>query len=508
MERVSQESDGFFSVSLAERGGGVKSHDKRNPSGVDGFFLNALGMEPPAENEYSSFTANLVQPRAYKRLDPDYYHPERMDALRALNAQSDNIKAARLDEVVNFEREQLKTPTENYLSLAHVQSGTGELADVSDTASGSCFAFQEDNVLFARLRPYLNKVHLAETGGCCSIEFHVLRVKRPSELLPEYLAVALRSSLTLAQTVHMMTGNTHPRLTDDDVRGLIVPIPDMAIQKSIADEARARREDSRRLRAEADALMRGVDDFVMDALGIDVSSLDSRRVFAARLSDLTESSLDPFHHAPRLRGFLNALRAHPSATKPLSAYAEINPQTDVSSLRPSDVVGFIPMNAVSDGATGEYEISNRPFSEVSKGYTRFADGDILWAKITPCMQNGKSCLVENLPNGAGAGSTEFHVVRIKARGILPEFVKEFISQRSLRRVAVHAFTGSAGQQRVPAEFLANLPFPAVSERRQREIVEAIGESRRTARQLRAEAEDGWQSAKRRFERRLLSGEGA
>ena len=271
------------------------------------------------------------------------------------------------------------------------------------------------------------------------------------------------------------------------------------------DNARAERKAKL---AEADALMKSMDDFVMDALGIDVSSLDSRRVFAVRISDLTESSLDPFHHAPRLRGFLNALRAHPSATKPLSAYTEINPQTDVSSLRPSDVVGFIPMNEVSDGATGEYEISNRPFSEVSKGYTRFADGDILWAKITPCMQNGKSCLVENLPNGAGAGSTEFHVVRIKARGILPEFVKEFISQRSLRRVAVHAFTGSAGQQRVPAEFLANLPFPAVSERRQREIVEAIGESRDTARQLRAEAEEGWQSAKRRFERRLLGGEGA
>lgn len=470
---------------------------------MDAFFLNALGIEPLSEDESRSFSVDSAQPRAYARLDPDYYHPERMDALRALNAQASNMKVARLGEVVNFEREQLDAPVENYLSLAHVQSGTGELADVSDTASGKCHVFRANDVLFSRLRPYLNKVHRAESGGCCSVEFHVLRVKERAGLLPEYLAAALRSGLTLSQTVHMTTGNTHPRLTNEDVRDLVIPIPDMAVQKSIADEIGVRRENYRRLHAEADALLKGVDDFVMDALGITPIPEDSRRVFALRWGDLTESSLDPFHHAPRLRGFLNALRAHPSASEPLSAYAEINPQTDVSPLQPTDVVGFIPMNAVSDGASGDYEISDRPFSEVSKGYTRFADGDILWAKITPCMQNGKSCLVENLPNSVGAGSTEFHVVRIKARGILPEFVKEFISQRSLRDVAVHSFTGSAGQQRVPAEFLANLPFPAVSEQRQREIVEAIGESRQTARRLRAEAEAGWRSAKRGFENGAL-----
>ena len=292
-------------------------------------------------------------------------------------------------------------------------------------------------------------------------------------------------------------------INKEEFKACPIPLPPIRVQDELTILMDAARDERKAKLAEADALLKGVDDFVMDALGITPIPEDSRRVFALRRGDLTESSLDPFHYAPRLRGFLNALRAHPSASEPLSAYAEINPQTDVSSLRPEDVVGFIPMNAVSDGASGDYEISERPFSEVAKGYTRFADGDILWAKITPCMQNGKSCLVDNLPNGAGAGSTEFHVIRIKARGVLPEFVKEFISQRSLRDVAVHSFTGSAGQQRVPADFLANLPFPAVSEQRQSEIVDAIDKSRQTARRLRAEAEDGWRRAKSRFENRLL-----
>ena len=101
--------------------------------------------------------------------------------------------------------------------------------------------FQTDDVLFARLRPYLNKVYCAEMSGCCSTEFHVLQVIDCEALLPEYLAAVLRSSLTLAQTTHMMTGNTHPRLTNDDVANLTVPIPPPGVQQPIATEIQYRR---------------------------------------------------------------------------------------------------------------------------------------------------------------------------------------------------------------------------------------------------------------------------
>ena len=93
--------------------------------------------------------------------------------------------------------------------------------------------FQTDDVLFARLRPYLNKVYCAEMSGCCSTEFHVLQVIDCEALLPEYL--------TLAQTTHMMTGNTHPRLTNDDVANLTVPIPPPGVQQPIATEIQYRR---------------------------------------------------------------------------------------------------------------------------------------------------------------------------------------------------------------------------------------------------------------------------
>ncbi len=176
---------------------------------------------------------------------------------------SNILKVASLDELVSFQRNQIKTPSENYLGLSHVQSDTGELTDSMDMAKGTCFTYTAGDILFARLRPYLNKVYLTEMDGCCSTEFHVLRVKDSKIVLADYLAAVLRTRIVLAQTVHMMTGNTHPRLSNDDVANLRIPIPAIDTQEAIAAEVLRRREEFRRLRAEADALVAGIDDVVL-----------------------------------------------------------------------------------------------------------------------------------------------------------------------------------------------------------------------------------------------------
>ena len=222
-------------------------------AGMDEFLFKALRLSSPAPNLRRVFAIHTGQPRVQGRLNPDYYHPERVRVLRALDAASASMRIAPLSEVVTFERNQIKAQTENYLGLANVQSRTGELRDATEDAAGTCFTYQTDDVLFARLRPYLNKVYRAEMGGCCSPEFHVLRVKQPTEVLPDYLAAVLRSKLVLAQTIHMMTGNTHPRLANDDVVTLRIPIPKPAVQEAVADEVHHRRADARRLRAEAEA---------------------------------------------------------------------------------------------------------------------------------------------------------------------------------------------------------------------------------------------------------------
>lgn len=221
-------------------------------SSLDDYLLDKLGLAHPPTDARRTFAVRLGTINA-SRFDPDYFHPERILTVRDMQTRAGLMRNAPLQTVVDFQRDPLTSPGDNYLSLAHVQSHTGELAESDETATGACFVFRSGDVLFGRLRPYLNKVHRAERDGCCSPEFHVMRVRPGADLQPDYLAAILRSSLTLAQTRHMMTGNTHPRLATDDVVNLVVPIPDMTVQMAIAAEVQRRRELARRLRAEAEA---------------------------------------------------------------------------------------------------------------------------------------------------------------------------------------------------------------------------------------------------------------
>ena len=220
---------------------------------IDDFVLDALGVATPNKDTRQVFAVRPSQVGREKRLNADYYHPERTKTVSNIRADQQNLESRQLAEVVRFKRDQLKTPGENYLSLAHVEGDTGELTDATVAASGNCLTFQVDDVLFARLRPYLNKVYLAEKDGCCSTEFQVMQVRDCQALLPEYLAAILRSRIVLAQTTHMMTGNTHPRLTAYDVATILIPIPIMEVQRAIAVEINRRREEARSLRAEVEA---------------------------------------------------------------------------------------------------------------------------------------------------------------------------------------------------------------------------------------------------------------
>lgn len=144
--------------------------------------------------------------------------------------------------------------------------------------------------------------------------------------------------------------------------------------------------------------------------------------------------------------------------KKLSELAYINPRTDVSMLDNKDELSFIPMEDISDDY-GEWVGASIGSKANITGYTKFQDGDIIWARITPCMQNGKSAYVHNMVNGKGFGSTEFHIVRLKAQDVLPEYIHTLLRHYDVLSDAKKYFTGSAGQQRVPASYLENLLIP-------------------------------------------------
>ena len=117
-------------------------------------------------------------------------------------------------------------------------------------------------------------------------------------------------------------------------------------------------------------------------------------------------------------------------------------------------VSFVPMNAVSEkGYLDPSEI--RSYSDVKTGFTYFEDNDVLFAKITPCMENGKGAVAKGLKNGVGFGSTEFHVLR-PVKGVSnPYWIYTLTSFEQFRIQAMKNMTGSAGQRRVPVNFLEN-----------------------------------------------------
>jgi len=170
----------------------------------------------------------------------------------------------------------------------------------------------------------------------------------------------------------------------------------------------------------------------------------------------------------------------------LSDVCEINPRMD-SGISDDAECSFVPMEYVDDVSGTIANTSTRRVGDVKKGYTFFKNDDVIFAKITPCMENGKCAIGKNLKNGIAFGSTEYHVVRAREE-IIPEWIYHFLRQERIRQQATGWFRGTAGQQRVPATFLEELKIPLPPLTEQKRIASLLAHADRL-RQLRRTAHD-------------------
>ena len=175
----------------------------------------------------------------------------------------------------------------------------------------------------------------------------------------------------------------------------------------------------------------------------------------------------------------------------LESICEVNPR---NKLNEELLAGFIPMASVREGFSNYHDVNTKKWGDIESGYTHLRDNDVMVAKITPCFQNRKSAIVANLPNGHGAGSTEFHIARTFDEKIIPAFLLVLFKSEYFIQKGLATFTGTAGQQRISSDFFSSFFVALPPTNEQFRLVRAV--------QNRLQALNDIENSRRRYKRIL------
>lgn len=147
---------------------------------------------------------------------------------------------------------------------------------------------------------------------------------------------------------------------------------------------------------------------------------------------------------------------------------EVNPKNNADD---SISAAFIPMEKIEPGMVSSYTYEVQPWGKARKGHTQFADGDVAFAKISPCFENRKSMIVADLPNGIGGGTTELIVLRQAAMN--QKYTFWFISDEQFIRGGMATYSGTVGQQRISMDYVRSYPVPVPPITEQQRIVDRV-----------------------------------
>lgn len=341
--------------------------------------------------------------------------------------------------------------------------------------------------------PYGKRVILTE--NCAKI-----LVKQNVKLLSEYLKICLELPIVKKQLDLNYIQTTIPKLGLDKIQGIRLPsIPCIQRQQEIVEYVNEVNRKKQKKDKEAQHLLDSIDDYLLKELGITIPKVKNdinNRMFIIYKKDLIG------RYTPSIYRNVVSLRSELYDNVQLSHVAYINPNTKFPQINKEMKISFVPMESINETYAEIENYKNCTIND-SKGFTRFQEGDLLWAKITPCMENGKSSIAKNLTNGYGCGSTEFHVIRAKNNSIMVEFIRSILHMKLVRETAKLYFGGSAGQQRVASDFLENFNVPLPPIDKQQEIIDCISNMRNKAKALREQGKAILESAKREVERMII-----
>lgn len=187
--------------------------------------------------------------------------------------------------------------------MANIESNTGVyLSSENEKGQGDCSVFLQGDVLFGKLRPYLNKVYFAEFNGGCTTEFIVMDSLNETIISNKFLSIFLLLDCVVNQTKYMMTGNTLPRLQTFDIENFIVPVPSKDIQQNIIDMMEKAYELKKQKEKEAQFLLDSIDDYLFDKLAIKLpvepENNIENRTYKVGFDDIFGSRFDGYYNKP------------------------------------------------------------------------------------------------------------------------------------------------------------------------------------------------------------------
>lgn len=372
----------------------------------------------------------------------------------------------------------------------------------NNTMKNSQLAYED--ILIAIVGATIGKVGIYKSDKQANINQAIAAIRvSDRRFLPEYVLCYLQSSMGQTFLDYLKRPVARANINLEEIGSIEIPLMSRKKQSLLVSKMSVSKQHRATKIREAEKLLNDIDVFMLEQLGIELRFLESRLSYALKLGDVRGTEI---YCRPTYCGYLQMIHALKNSRwykGELKNYVSVNPKTDCSSLQDEQIVSFVPMAAVgSKDNTVIYE--ERAYSEVKTGYTAFECGDLLWAKITPCMQNGKSCIVSDMPTQIGFGSTEFHVLRKISDKVHIPFVWALLSNATVLQAAQAVFNGSAGHQRVSDVFLEQFPLPLPDIKKQKEISDIVFAKLDEVYKLKCEAESEWEQAKEQFERELIA----
>ncbi|EHR5330310.1 N-6 DNA methylase, partial [Campylobacter coli] len=329
------------------------------------------------------------------------------------------------------------------------------------------------------------------------INEHIFLLRCDNIAKQKYLFYILHSYSGQQALKSKITGSAQGGINKTNLESILIPNADFEIQKQIVAECEKVEEQYNTIRMSVEEYQNLIKAILQkcgiidDGGGYELNSiLENLQKLEFKLDfNLLFSFIDDFTNARQedlkkfkefvknIKAILDTLLISPKdGWKRISLkneqYMELNPsKKEISKLDENMLVSFIEMASVSDKGYIQSKI-DRSLNEVRKGYTYFIENDILIAKITPCMENGKCAIAKNLTNNIGFGSTEFHIFRAKT-GLDSSFLFYNLNQQNIREKAALAMTGASGHKRVPISFYENLTIPLPPLEIQEKIVQNI-----------------------------------